>query len=228
MEVLGFERSLDPKLKPSAAELAKMVALLEEALDAGYLGLSIQTLPWDKLDGDRFGQPLPSYFARWSEYRKLTRIEEARENFFRAFPTSPKVNVLLFSSSIRLFRRPLKTTVISLMDVVANRPFTGSSHLTRFANGLMKADFAFRALPNAFDVWADGMDLVIFEEFAAGTEAIHLADLGQRAGYYDNPIIADGFVSNGPPCFLRNCITVISDSTRFWRARTASGGTFIP
>ena len=40
MEVLGFERSLDPKLGPSAAELAKMVALLEEALDAGYLGLS--------------------------------------------------------------------------------------------------------------------------------------------------------------------------------------------
>ena len=74
------------------------------------------------------------------------------------------------------------------MDVVANRTIHWIIPLlTRFANGLMKADFRFQALPNAFDVWADGMDLVIFEEFAAGTEAIHLADLGQRAELLRQP-----------------------------------------
>ena len=32
--------------------MASMQAHLTDALNAGYLGLSIQTLPWDKLDGD--------------------------------------------------------------------------------------------------------------------------------------------------------------------------------
>ena len=185
MAVLGFERSLDGKLKPSGQELDEMVQLLEEALDVGYVGLSIQTLPWDKLDGDRFrSQPLPSYFARWSEYRKLTRVLRRRDRIFQGVPNvTTKVNVLLFLlESIGLFRKPLKTTVISLMDVVANRTIHWSIPiLTRLANRFLGADFRFQALPNAFDVWADGMDLVIFEEFAAGTEAIHLADLGQRA-----------------------------------------------
>ena len=37
-----------------------------------------------------------------------------------------------------------------------------------------------QALPNMFDVWSDGMELVIFEEFAAGSEAMHLAELSAR------------------------------------------------
>ena len=185
MHVMGFERSLDPKERPTPQEMISMQTHLNDALDAGYLGLSIQTLPWDKLDGERFrSQPLPSYFARWSEYRKLTKLLRARDRVFQGVPNiTTKVNVLLFLwESVGLFRRPLKTTVISLMDIIANRwIYRIVPWFSRFFNRCLGADFRFQALPNPFDVWADGMDLVIFEEFAAGTEAIHVADLGQRA-----------------------------------------------
>ncbi|MEZ4453583.1 MAG: amidohydrolase family protein, partial [Nannocystaceae bacterium] len=59
---MGFRRAVQREVKPTRAEVQAMERLLEEGLDAGYLGMSIQTLPWDKLDGDVHpGHPLPSY-----------------------------------------------------------------------------------------------------------------------------------------------------------------------
>ncbi|MBV70949.1 MAG: N-acyl-D-glutamate amidohydrolase [Myxococcales bacterium] len=191
MNVMGFARSLDHKIRPTQSELKEMKRQLERALDAGYLGLSIQTLPWDKLDGDRFrSRPLPSYYARWSEYRQLTRILRRRKRVFQGVPNiTTKVNVLLFLwESVGLFRPALRTTVISLMDIIANRSiYRVVPWLSRFFNRLLGADFRFQALPNPFDVWADGMELVIFEEFASGTEAIHLNNLAQRAELLQDP-----------------------------------------
>ncbi|MEE2757287.1 MAG: amidohydrolase family protein [Myxococcota bacterium] len=191
MHVMGFARSLDHKIRPTKDELEEMKRQLERALDAGYVGLSIQTLPWDKLDGDRFrSRPLPSYYARWSEYRHLTRILRRRKRVFQGVPNvTTKVNVLLFLwESTGLFRPALRTTVISLMDIIANRYiYRIVPWLSRFFNRLLGADFRFQALPNPFDVWADGMELVIFEEFASGTEAIHLNNLAQRAELLKDP-----------------------------------------
>ena len=100
MHVMGFERSLDPKRTADASRnVISMQTHLNDALDAGYLGLSIQTLPWDKLDGERFrSQPLPSYFARWSEYRKLTKLLRARTAFSKACPISQPRSMCCSSS----------------------------------------------------------------------------------------------------------------------------------
>jgi N-acyl-D-aspartate/D-glutamate deacylase len=191
MHVMGFDRSVQPKEKPSQAELERMDALLQEGLDLGYLGLSVQTLPWDKLDGDRFpARPLPSYFAPWSEYRRFTRILRARDRAFQGVPNiSTKVNVLLFLlESVGLFRKPLRTTIISLMDIIADRTVCWLVPLiTRFFNRVLGADFRMQALPNLFDVWSDGMQLVVFEEFGAGTEAINHVDLDERAQLLRDP-----------------------------------------
>ena len=66
MHTMGFARSVQKGLRPSLSELEAQIQLLKEGLDAGYIGLSVQTLPWDKLDGDRErSKPLPSYFASW-------------------------------------------------------------------------------------------------------------------------------------------------------------------
>ncbi len=184
MHVMGFHRSVDPKVRPTPEELKTMCTLLEEGLDAGYLGLSVQTLPWDKLDGDRErSKPLPSYFATWSEFRTFTKILRRRGRIFQGVPNLVKKwNVALFLwESAGLFRRPLKTTIISIMDLIANRNIYWAIPLfPRFFNRFLRADFRFQALPNPFEVWADGMDLVIFEEFQAGTQAMHLVDMGQR------------------------------------------------
>jgi N-acyl-D-aspartate/D-glutamate deacylase len=191
MHVMGFDRSVQPSIKPSKAELQRMVELLEEGLDLGYLGLSIQTLPWDKLDGERWpARPLPSYFASWSEYRCFTRILRQRDRVFQGVPNiTTKVNVLLFLlESAGLFRKPLRTTIISLMDIIADRKiYWAVPLLSRLFNKFLRADFRFQALPNIFDVWSDGMQLVVFEEFGAGTEAINHVDLAERALLLKDP-----------------------------------------
>ncbi|MBS1152725.1 MAG: D-aminoacylase [Myxococcaceae bacterium] len=177
--MLGLERALDASVTPTPAEFERMEALTHEGLDAGYLGLSIQTLPWDKMGGSRpfRSRPLPSTFARWSEYRRLTRILRSRGRIFQGVPNvSTKWNVALFLlESMGVFRKALKTTVISMMDVRGSR---GLHHLTgalsRVANLLFGADFKWQALPDVFELWADGIDLVVFEEFGAGAAALHL------------------------------------------------------
>jgi N-acyl-D-aspartate/D-glutamate deacylase len=185
VHVMGMERSLSRGERPTAEELSKMEALVDEGLDAGYLGVSIQTLPWDKIGGSRDvrSRPLPSTFARWSEYRRLSRRLRERGRILQGVPNvTTKVNILLFLlESIGLVRKPLKTTVISMMDTLANRGVHKlASFLSRVANRLFGADFKWQALPEPFEIWADGMDVVVFEEFGAGAEALHFAELGAR------------------------------------------------
>ena len=191
MEAMGIERSLSKKVKPDAGEMAKMDRLLDASLEAGMLGISIQTLPWDKMDGEEFrSRPLPSVFARWSEYRRFAKKLRARGRPLQGVPNvSTKVNVLLFLGlSVGLWRKPLKTTVITLMDTRADRmavPLFG--RMIRATNALLGADFRIQSLPEVFDVWADGMDLVVFEEFGAGVAALHLQDEESRAKLLRDP-----------------------------------------
>ncbi|MEO6627553.1 MAG: amidohydrolase family protein, partial [Aquihabitans sp.] len=44
--VMGLGRSVDEAARPTARELAEMTDHLNDALDAGYLGMSFNTLPW--------------------------------------------------------------------------------------------------------------------------------------------------------------------------------------
>jgi N-acyl-D-aspartate/D-glutamate deacylase len=205
--VLGIARSLEKEVIPSEAELQRMEAILEEGLDQGYLGLSIQTLPWDKMGGDRpiRSRPLPSTFARWSEYRRLNKILRRRDRIFQGVPNvSTKWNVILFFlESVGLWRKTLKTTVISMMDTRANR---GIAHLigglSRFFNGVLGADFRWQALPEVFDLWADGIDLVVFEEFGAGAAALHVDDPEERKRLLKEPKYRDWFSHQWKSLFL--------------------------
>lgn len=174
---MGLGRSLDPGVRASAQELARMRDLLCEALDVGYLGLSINTLPWDKMDGEAFrSRPTPSVFAPWSEYRHLAAVLRARGKVLQGVPNvSTKLNVLLFALlSAGVTRRPLKTSLIAMMDPPAARGIHRIIGLvTRLTNRLLGGDLRFQALPNPFDMWVEGIEVPVFEEFAAGTEALH-------------------------------------------------------
>ncbi|HSP78070.1 MAG TPA: N-acyl-D-glutamate amidohydrolase, partial [Myxococcaceae bacterium] len=190
--VMGLERSLDERVKPSSAELSRMEALLREGLDEGYAGFSIMTLPWDKMGGSRpiRSRPLPSTFASWSEYRRFTRILRERGRVFQGVPNiTTKVNVFLFLlESVGLLRPPLKTTVISMMDTRANRGIHWQiGWLSRFFNSVLEADFRWQALPEVFDLWSDGIDLVVFEEFGAGAAALHLQEPAKRQRLLEDP-----------------------------------------
>ena len=191
--VMGMHRSVEPGERPTEAELRRMEQLLDEALDAGFVGLSISTLPWDKLDGEEVyrSRPMPSVFGTWREYRRLCRRLRARGRVLQAVPNiSTKVNVFLFLLlSAGLFvRKALKTTLISMMDVRADRfAFRIAGLLSRLVNTIFGGDFRMQALPEPFDLWADGMDIVVFEEFEAGTAALHLTDALQRTELLRDP-----------------------------------------
>ncbi len=49
------------------------------------------------------------------------------------------------------------------------RPMIGLA--SRLFDTALGADFRWQALPEPFDLWADGVDLVVFEEFGAGAAA---------------------------------------------------------
>ncbi|HUS31618.1 MAG TPA: amidohydrolase family protein [Kofleriaceae bacterium] len=183
--VMGLERAVDPSVKPTASEMREMERLLEDALDAGFLGLSSMTNPWDKLDGDRFrSKQLPSSYASWGEYRRLHKVLRRRGRILQSAPNIvTKINALLFmaTSAGMFWRKSLRTTLITLADAKSSRGLHRViGPMTRFVNRVLRGNLRWQTLPVPFEVYADGIDLVVFEEFGAGRDALHLASEVER------------------------------------------------
>lgn len=182
--VMGLGRATEPKVAPTPAEMARMEQLLDDALDAGLLGLSEMRNPWDKLDGDRYrSRTLPSTFATRTERRRLHDVLRRRGRVLQSIPNLTKpVEIVptLLESIGRRGRPPLKTSFLTAADPQSNpaahRMF---GPLARWANRA-GGDFRWQHLPVPFVVYADGIDLVIFEEFGAGAAALHLHDRLER------------------------------------------------
>ena len=188
---MGLGRSLDDRATPTRDELLAMGRLLIDALDAGYLGLSVNTLPWDKMDGERYrSRPTPSVFAHWDEYRFFNRILRRRDAIWQGVPdVSTKINVLAFLwESAPIFRDPLRTMIITLMDTKADRTvYRTVGALARFFNEVLGADLRLQSLPNPFDLYVDGMEVPVLEEIGAGTAALHEQDPADRAALLRDP-----------------------------------------
>lgn len=181
--VMGLGRATRSDIVPTEAEMQTMTKLLKESMDAGLLGLSTMTTQWDKVDGDRFRSvSLPSTYAKWKEFKRFNKVLRAYGRIHQGAPNIvTKWNTALFFwESLGLWRKQLKTTLITLMDPKATpSTYWLIAAATRFFN-LLKADFKWQALPNVFEVYADGMDLVVFEEFGSGEAALHLKDELER------------------------------------------------
>lgn len=91
--VICLERATS-RVTPSDAELTRTEQLLEEALDAGCIGLSVMTTRLDKMDGDRaWSSPLPSTFASWKEFSRLFAVLRRRGAVLQGAPNAvTKVN----------------------------------------------------------------------------------------------------------------------------------------
>jgi N-acyl-D-aspartate/D-glutamate deacylase len=185
--VMGLRRAVDAHERPTPGELDAMSQMLEDALDAGFVGLSTIRSSFSKLAGVRYpARQLPSTYATWAEYRKLNSVLRRRNRVHQSTPNlASRAEVgLFFAQSVgRVFgRRALKTTLISAADIKADRHLvraaTAAAHL---ANKLGGADFRWQHLPVPFEVYADGIDLVIFEELGSGAAALNLRDEIERA-----------------------------------------------
>lgn len=178
--VMGLGRSTDGANKPTRDELAAIDARVSEALDAGFLGVSTMTNPWDKMDGDRYrSRTLPSTHASWSEFRRLHRILRRRGRTLQAVPNlNTKYDVAFFAlASTGLGRKPMKVSVLAAADTKAerwvNRIFGPIAYA---ANKIGRGGFRWQHLPTTFEVYSDGIDLVVFEEFGSGRAALHLQE----------------------------------------------------
>ncbi|WKG00943.1 amidohydrolase family protein [Mycolicibacterium sp. HK-90] len=181
--VMGLDRATRKDERPTAAEQARMEQMLKEALDAGFVGMSSQQLLFDKIDGDTCrSRTLPSTYAK---PRELRRLKSMLRRAGRVLQSGPDIqNPLNLASqvaqSLGLFRSPLKTSLLSAADIKAN-PYAiwMMGPLARVANAL-GGNFRWQHLPVPFEVYADGIDLVVFEEFGSGAAALHLRDEVER------------------------------------------------
>ncbi|WP_417347027.1 N-acyl-D-amino-acid deacylase family protein [Ferrimonas sp.] len=181
--VMGLERATDHGITPTESEMQAMEALLEEALQAGFLGLSTMRLKWDKIDGDRaWSRSLPSTYAKW---REIARLNQLVRRYGRVHQGAPNAATPLrifdyVKESLGWWRKPLKTTLISQMDLKGSRYLTNLTKLTSRFTNLLRGDFRWQVLPTPFTVYADGIDVVFFEEFGAGEMALDLKDQVER------------------------------------------------
>lgn len=182
--VLGLGRAVTRDTKPTAAELEQMTTLLESAVDAGFLGLSSMTNKLDKIDGDEYrSRSLPSTYTRGKEVRALNKVLRKRGRVLQSAPTvslNPNIAKFFFASA-GIGRPELRTTLLSAADSKAYPPLVwfmlyAAPLLNRFA----RTNFRWQHLPVPFTVYADGIDLVVFEEFGAGAAALHLKDQVER------------------------------------------------
>lgn len=183
--VLGLKDAVNRRYRPRKDQLKLMQNLLADALSEGFLGLSTMTNTWDKLDGDRFlSASLPSTYATFKESRYLNDVLRTSGKILQSVPNlNTKINFIrFFLASMPLpWRASLKTSLLSATDLKSSlwlASVIGPG--TRLLNGMLRAKIMWQALPLPFEVYADGMELVVFEEFGAGRDALHIRDEIER------------------------------------------------
>ena len=176
---MGLDRSTRKEVRPTKAEQSRMEQMLAEALQAGFVGMSSQQLVFDKLDGEACrSRTLPSTYAKPRELRRLKsmlrrsgRVLQAGPDIQNPFDVASQV-----AQSLGIFRKQLKTSLLAAADVKANPLLIATMGPGARLVNMLGGDFRWQHLPVPFEVYADGIDLVIFEEFGSGAAAMHLKE----------------------------------------------------
>jgi N-acyl-D-aspartate/D-glutamate deacylase len=180
---MGLSRATDLSIKPTEIEMQKMEASLQEALDAGFLGLSTMCLKWDKVDGDReWSKSLPSTYANWKEVSRLNKLVRQYDRVHQGAPNAAEILQInqYMRECMGIFKKPLKTTLISRMDLKGSVLLSKITNLAALVTNFFNGDFRWQVLPTPFTVYADGIDVVFFEEFGAGELALDLKTAVER------------------------------------------------
>ncbi|MBX7073350.1 MAG: amidohydrolase family protein [Pirellulales bacterium] len=193
--VMGMERSLRES-HATRDEIDGMRRIVSEAMDAGYLGLSIDMLPWHRMDGEPFvGISVPSQHASPKEYGQLADVVRRRDRVLQATPNAlnKRTVAILGMLSTGIFRRPLRTTIVAAMDVKTNRKIykiaTGGAS---FLNTFMRANIRWQALAEPFLNYCDGVHTPLLEEFPTGVESIS-ATSAERKQMFSDPAFRKRF-----------------------------------
>lgn len=186
--VMGMERSLKES-KATRDEIRGMQRIVSEAMDEGYLGLSIDLLPWHRMDGEPFcGISVPSQHAAPSEYGKLAKVVRARDRVLQATPNAlnKKTVLIIALLSTGVLRKPLRTTIVAAMDVKTNRAVYRIATIgATVMNGLLRSNIRWQSLAEPFLNYCDGVFTPLFEEFPTGVAAISASPEERRRMFAD-------------------------------------------
>ena len=184
LAAMGTERALS-KAKPTKTELEKMKGFVREALDAGYLGLSIDMLPWHRWDGDAYkGMSVPSQQAGMPEYSALADVVREAGGILQATPNALKKETVarIFRLSMSgLGKKALKTTIVAAMDVKTDRKVYKLAQIgAKLVSEYLGGNVRFQTLSEPFTNYCDGVFGPLFEEFPAGVAAISASEEERR------------------------------------------------
>ncbi|NCF34372.1 MAG: amidohydrolase family protein [Proteobacteria bacterium] len=160
IEVMGLADSISRQ--PTKAELKRMADILEDALAAGYVGMSTDGLPLHFLaNAPNTAKRIPTQYPEYGEYKMLTDVLRKHDRVWQMTPATDNsaLTVKLFMlSSGRLHGKPLKITALAAIDSVNNRMNKAQALLfanllnSKAANGL----FRMQALAAPFKIYSEG------------------------------------------------------------------------
>ena len=115
--VMGLERSLT--VQPSETEIEAMGQIAQDALDAGFIGISIDMFPWHRMSGEWRGHTIPSQHAEFREYDMLAQLCRTHDRVFQVTPNLQRLSsfVEILRMGVGLGQRPLRLTVLSALDL---------------------------------------------------------------------------------------------------------------
>jgi N-acyl-D-aspartate/D-glutamate deacylase len=199
VEVMGLEAAISRA--PTEAELLEMEAVLDRAMEQGYLGLSTDGLPFHYLANEpHTDKRIPTQFASFKELRRLLAVVRKHDRVWQTTPIiENRMTALLYFSltSGRLFGKPLKVSALSAMELVlaprATKAFLGFAKLMN--SWLFKGNLHFQALGTNFRVWSDGIVSPLYEELPSTAQLIALEydDVEGRHALMHDPIWVEQF-----------------------------------
>jgi N-acyl-D-aspartate/D-glutamate deacylase len=185
IEVMGTAAAVSRA--PTEAELGRMHALLEAAMQQGYAGFSTDAIPFHYLaNAPHTGKRIPAQHATRAELRSLLDIVRRHDRVWQCTPdVANRVATFLrfFFTSGRLFGKPLRTSALTAVDLThARRTWRLFPLIARLLNSrLVAGRFHFQVLATPFRMYAEGAICPIFEEFEA-TRRLMALDIEDAAG----------------------------------------------
>ena len=186
--VMGLKRSL--KEKASDDELAEMRRIAEEALGAGFAGISIDMVPWHMMSGELRGRTIPSQHADFREYAMLADVCRRFDAVFQVTPNPQNHKSLLdiYRMSVGLGREPLRITILAALDPVSDRRLWRVFKPMLFVlNKILRGNVRFQTLTEPFTVYSDGAITPLFEEFPSGVKLNDCDTREERLGLWQSP-----------------------------------------
>lgn len=193
MDAMGLERSFRQK-KATDEELKKMKRTVQEAVEAGYLGMSVDLLPFHRWAGvydKRFtGVSVPSQQAANSEYFALASVLREKNRVLQITPNV--LNKASFLTILRLsqggfFGKSLKTTIVAALDLKSNERIYKVLKLLGFlGNDILGAQMRFQTLAEPFLNYGDGPVTPLFEEFPSMIMAISATEEERKKLFMDD------------------------------------------